>query len=1519
MKYRVAPLVVAFLLGVGPVRAQDGVVYQADVRGTEGALLFDRFALQDGLPDNTVTALLQDRFGFLWVGTRNGLARFDGYRFETWAADTDPDPSGSHDGLSSGSVTGLFEDGRGHLWVMTWNGLNRYDPATNTFRHYLRSTQTAATGSSLTDGWIRSVYEDRAGGIWIGTPFGLFEYDAAGDSLRRHLPRPDITEFDPNLFATKGNEISDMLEDRSGRFWVATFDDVYRFEREAEQFVPLRHRPDSTFGLTAIRQGYSLFESSGGEFWIIAKARDGFDRFDPVTGAATRYKLDELPFSRDFSDNAPRLVEDDAGTLWAIAAEGPLYQWDPVSGGFARMEIPTQVGISRIRYPFHRTLRRVASGDVLFASGDRGLIRIRPDGRFDQYLFDPDAVTASLNEVRTTLVDRFGSVWIGSAQGLYRLNQESSLFGRTALGLNTPVAMQAEPTGGVWLAMAGPTLQQISSTGAVLSSYSLDRTRVDSMWVSTVLDVHRDDSGRIWVAGDSGIDVLDPVQGIFHHRIESDTTYHPDLFALAESLQSRNRTAAVILRSGDNADRSVPFQLARPTRLLVVAMGECTDADLGMDDDAWIEDTDGARVWSIDCRMARHAGGDERNIVQVEPVLLPAGSYRLRNRTDDCGEGVPCHAFGTWNVVPPVRPEWYGIQAFRLDEPDLQKVQSLLDPYFPVDGLPATPVRTFLRDRAGQLWIGMPGHLARVEEGTLRFTSFALPVNDRNGNQVLTIHEDPRGRMWVGTMHGLYRFDRESGIFQPAPIGRDVSIARIESDESGRLWIGSDIRGLGLLHEETNTMRWLDRENADLPSSGLLGMARDSGGMLWLLHARGLTRVDPRTETFISFNQAHGLPTFSLGGLLGRTETGDILVSGDNGFVQFRPSELRANPVPPLVALTRFRLTGPDASRQPDSVPRFLYDTRRIVLAHNQNDFTIDFVGLHFSNPARNQYMTFLEEYDVEWQRIGDRRSVSYTNLDPGRYVFRVRAANADGIWSDEDATLEIVIRPPWWQTIWAYGGYLLLLLGSLYGAGAAQRRLITARERRRMEIERARLRAETAEMEARALKAENERNSNVELLSRIGQKITSNLSLEQIIDTVYENVNALMDASGFGIGLLDEEARTLDFPATKERGETLPPYSFSVDDVDRLAVRCLTRREEIIINDYATEYHKYVSTDLPSPAGDEPESILYLPLQHRNRMIGVITTQSFSKNAYNEFHLNVLRTLATYTAIALDNADAYRRLGQTVEDLRSTQEQLVHQEKLASLGQLTAGIAHEIKNPLNFVNNFADLNAELLSDILAVLQGDPDRAVGEVLELLHEELKDLADNTAQIARHGRRADGIVQAMMQHARGDVGVRQQTDVNALVDEYVNLAFHGRRASAAGFRVTIERDLDPAVGEAMLVPQDIGRVVLNLLSNAFDAVTERAASEGPEYRPQVHVTTRRLSSAEIEVRVSDNGTGIPDAIREKVFEPFVTTKPPGSGTGLGLSLSYDVVQGGHSGTMTVENVPGGGALFVIRLPG
>ncbi len=725
----------------------------------------------------------------------------------------------------------------------------------------------------------------------------------------------------------------------------------------------------------------------------------------------------------------------------------------------------------------------------------------------------------------------------------------------------------------------------------------------------------------------------------------------------------------------------------------------------------------------------------------------------------------------------------------------------------------------------------------------------------------------PGGRPLFCTKKGVYQFNPQQNRFAPDPFFKDLGLGRnpdegiIVADAHGNLWIN--------LGKESAVYKKLPDGQYKLEKAQLARFADDviniiypeSNGVVWYGTANNVIRFAPGQHQ----SELSAFPA-----IIRR-----VALAGDS-VVYYG------------TAMPGHRLQDPAAQRFP----------------FRGNALRFDFSASSYLNPHANAFRTRLEGFDADWSTWSRDTRRDYTNLPAGKYRFRVQARNIFQQESSEDV-YAFTITPPWYRTWWAWAFYLLGAAGLIFGVVRARTRQLQERSRALEKI----VQDRTAEIQAQ--------KNNVEQLSLIGREITATLSIGNIIHTIYENVNHLMDASVFGIGIYNAEKQQLDFPATTEKNELLPAYSLSLSDEDRLAIWCFKNQQEVVINDYARDFSVYIKQLQAPVAGENPESILYLPLTYKEKCIGVITAQSFRKNAYTDYHLNMLRNLATYSAIALENADAYHRVNELLTDLKNTQEKLVTQSKLAALGALTAGIAHEIKNPLNFVNNFAELITDLISELREVLRSQMDQMEPVKKNEATEILDTLQQNATKIIEHGKRADSIVKSMLQHSRGKSNERQLTDINAMLAEDINLAYHGMRAQDSSFNITIETDFDPAVGKMEIVPQDVSRVFLNIITNGCYEAHRKKQEQNGAFSPTLSVKTRNLDG-HIEVRIRDNGNGIPEAVREKLFTPFFTTKPPGKGTGLGLSISYDVIVHQHGGQLFFESEEGQFAEFIVRLP-
>ena len=440
--------------------------------------------------------------------------------------------------------------------------------------------------------------------------------------------------------------------------------------------------------------------------------------------------------------------------------------------------------------------------------------------------------------------------------------------------------------------------------------------------------------------------------------------------------------------------------------------------------------------------------------------------------------------------------------------------------------------------------------------------------------------------------------------------------------------------------------------------------------------------------------------------------------------------------------------------------------------------------------------------------------------------------------------------------------------------------------------------------------------------LGEVSQAVNSTLDLETVLSTIVAKAVQLSDTEAGAIYVFDELHREFHLRATygmdQELIDALTQRHIGMDEPNVASI--LADREPVQVADLRNEAPSDIN-EITLRAGYRAR--LVAPLIRGDDVVGLLVVRREMPGAFAQNTIDLLKTFAAQSVLAIQNARLFdsvetrtRELAKSLEDLRIAQDRLVQSEKLASLGQLTAGIAHEIKNPLNFVNNFSGVSVELIDELQETLAGVKvnDKARTEITELTDT----LRENLHKVVQHGKRADAIVKNMLLHSRQGSGEHRPVDVNALVEESLNLAYHGARAEKQGFEITLERSFDPAAGEADLFPQEITRALLNLISNGFYAATKRKAeANGGNYEPTLAAATKNLGDW-VEIRIRDNGTGIPSEVKEKLFSPFFTTKPAGEGTGLGLSISHDIIVKQHGGSIEVDTKPGEFTEFRIVLP-
>ncbi len=1113
--------------------------------------------------------------------------------------------------------------------------------------------------------------------------------------------------------------VTSVEQDALGFIWIGTLDGLFRWDGvELREFR--RQAADSTsIGSNSVQV---LAAVDGGDLWVGTDG--GLNLYDAATESFQR--IDGLP-----ADPIVALVADSVGGAWAGMIDGGLVHLDG-DGAITEQARHDPSDPQSLPHDVVESLYLDPTGALWVGTGN-GLARREAAGRYRT--FRPDSLDRFATVSAIAQSER-GTLFVGTlGTGLYSFNPSAGRFTLLDLGEETPSTADAvtsvyeDRDGTVWVGTLGGGLRRLTPGTPEPTVYQAVAGDPGSLAGDEVTDVMEDRQGILWVATYNGLDRFDRARGtavrLRHDPDDPTTLASNDVRSVLEASDG-----TLFVGTAETLDWSTDGR--RFSHLQISIEGELVHypvAALYQDDagTVWVGAEGGYLYRFVDGRL------------QQVPVHLVAEGRELGAERNDSALSVSSLLEDSAGRF------WVGTLSRGLGLYDRESNRMLFygGRLGQAGALPDSRIRDIAEDADGRVWVATAGGLCRLDRAsdTGEFTCFE---GDDTPSDPVSLHTRADGTLWVGSMNGLFRLDTR------APEGGFTAYTTA---------------------------------NSDLPGDQVHAIVEDEYGYLWLSTNDGLTRFEPVTELFTRRLGSGDAVDRSLNGAAALAADGRLYVGGTSGLLVFHPQRLVArNANPPQVVITGVEVAGQTVEPGGDILAVAAPVADRVELGPDQDYITFHFAALHFSDPAANSYRVRIEGIDGEgeWRDIGRTQSYPFNPPSPGRYTFMVQAANADGVWSEQAASLEVVVHPPWWRTWWAILGFIALALFALARADRWQRARLLREERERAERRETELRAETAEAERRKAQAES-----AALLAENERKAAE---LERARDV--EEANAKLAA-------------------------------------------------------------------------------------------------------------------------------ANERLETSLRDLRATQAQLVQSEKLASLGQLTAGIAHEIKNPLNFVNNFADLSVDLADELQQELDGAKDQRVSELLEDVGPILDDLKENARRIHEHGQRADRIVRSMLLHSRGGSGERGRVDLNRFVDEYANLAYHGARANDSEFQVALVRDFDEAMGEVEIVPQELGRVLINLLSNAFHAVAIRARADGAGYEPEVVLRTRRQDDLAV-IQIVDNGTGIPDAVRQRIFEPFFTTKPTGEGTGLGLSLAHDIVTQVHGGQMSVESIEGEGTTFTVTLP-
>lgn len=1095
-----------------------------------------------------------------------------------------------------------------------------------------------------------------------------------------------------------------------------------------------------------------------------------------------------------------------------------------------------------------------SAGNLWFGTSGNGL------SKYDGQTFTNFTSNHGLihNLVNCITEDEYGNIWLGTYGGLSKYDGMGFQNFTVEQGLidNDINQIIEDKQGNLWFSSTkGITkLQKQDIVNQNYRFFNFDRN--DGLPGNYVGDLFEDSKGNLWLATDYGITLYDP--------------------------ESEPR--------GDKVFVNYPL---RPEGTKVTTI---------------VEDK-GGFLWI----------GTDRGVLRVEPSEILQKQEELTLFT--ISNGLINNEIRS-SLVDSDGNVWFGtktgLSEYRITD-------SVFVNYTVKQGLANDKVYSITQDHAGRLWFGtLGGGLSRYDgssvigignnddfplEGILAITEdehgslwlcssngiISFNVNDHREKQkyflrynsshgfpddyVFAVIKSKSGKLWFSADRGLSSFDGETIINYNTDQGLiDNKVVSLKEDSKGRLWIGTYEQGISVF-DGTSILNYTT--NQGLVNNTVWCFYEDKKGNVWMATRGGLSLFDGKS--FINFTKAQGLKDNKLS-YVTEDKNGNILIGSWGGGV----SIIRKSIVEQLTAGNTDEFKGnifeeftTNEGLANDVVYGIIEDNDGNVFIGTSNGFTVlkGGIGMNIARngieyfnqktgyPIRdisNNYSMFQDSKGIIWAGTGDKlvrfdyKNV-IRNIDPPKVLIQsVKVNNEYFSWT----TLFHSGRADSAVKKYAVPAYL----------------------------------ADELKVFGRQLD-HKERDTLVDRFSDIdfeGVQPFTGMPVNLVLPFKYNNVS-------------------FDFNSIETARPFMVQYQYLLQGYNDEWNPVTSNSTASFGNIRAGSYTFMVKALSPEGIWSEPTAYKFeiLPPFYRSwwAYLFYVLLLAAGILAVDQYQRRRLIARERQRAMKLELIQA-REIEKAYADLKSTQAQLIQSEKMASLGELAAGIAHEIQNPLNFVNNFSEVSKELIAEIQDELaQGNQQLAL--------DSLKDVQENLDKINHHGKRADSIIKGMLQHSRSSSGIKEPTNLNLLADEYFRLAYHGLRAKDKSFNSAMETDFDPKIGLVNFIPQDIGRVILNMITNAFYAVNEKRKRSGPEFKPVVRLQTKRTNTG-VKVMVTDNGNGIPDNIKEKIFQPFFTTKPTGQGTGLGLSMSYDIVTKGHGGELKMESREGEGTTFIVYLP-
>ncbi len=1278
----------------------------------------------------------------------------------------------------------------------------------------------------------------------------------------------------------------------------------------------------------------SLAQDDYGFLWI--GTQNGLVRYDGYRFEQYNYS-NRTPYSLP-DDYVKSVVPAKNGNVWVAGFGGKISFFDPRLNQFKELslapEFADESSVGRII-----GLATDSHGGLWIAGEMLGLAYLPAEGGKLKRFPIKDAQTTSPQNlrIRSIYVDHADHVWVGTMNGLYHRAPNQNVFAPIASDPQQTNSLAEYGVSSIYEALDGKLWLGLNRNGAAwldpltrqLHRIWLDSSPNNSLADNVIDNIIQAGNDEIWLSQYGyGIFVVSAHDGTILHRMRNDPAMGSSLALDQIGAMLRDRSGLIWIGTwgaglqkhlpNNNAIRMLrhsPTYATGLTRANVRSILETKDGRI-------LIGTEGNGIDIFDRRRGL-IGGYRPNPTYPENSVSHAALAMAETADGSL---------------------WVGSRQSGLKR--LQAGAKKWQTYTVVDGLPSNQVPSLFLSSKQELWVGTTQGFARWIPAKNRFESFATNKDLQNAGYIAAIREDLEGKLWIASERGVWVLDPNTKDlkqithldYDPKSLSNDDVVA-ILIDSKGRIWIDTSQGFDRLIRWDGNKAEFEHISDISHHPNLYMGgnLIEDRSGRIW----SQWFIYDPNSRQLDVLPKSAGIDLGTAWvGSFTKTADGLFLFGGTKGAVIIDPNKFETSNYQPQLAITKLRV---------DGIAQDLIKIKEgLKVQANQKHFEFEFASLDYLSPQKNRYAYRLLGYQSEWiETDAEHRSVSYSNLWPGDYTLQIRGSNHQGRWSTDQISIPIIVLPQFWQTKW----FILVIV---IGVGSSIYLLY-------------KLRIGRVRKEKRILQElVDARAADILKLGEVGQGLTSTLDTEKAFARIRDQVFARVDAFAFGIGFFDSTSNTIEVGYMIEGGIRQEPFRYSMEEKDRPAVWCVANKTELLTNTNQ-ELLKYFDVIAPVKSGAPMQSILYLPLILEEEVIGCMTVQSPREFAYSPSQLEFLRVMVNYVAIAVANSQSHRSLVEA-------QRQLAQQEKMASLGQLVANVAHEINTPIGAIKssgmNISNALSTAMADLtqLMYLLDASDREL--FLELIaglntstmivntREERRLIGETAAeleslQIVDSRRKAATLVQLrahdqinhflpLLRHQECNRILHAANEIAAIVNSTKNIQIAVDRVSKIVFAFKSFSRIGTSNEKQLSSVREGIETVLTLYQNKFNKGTDlichfedvpnlacwpdelvqvwmnliHNALQAMDYQGTLTISLSKQDQ-NLVVTIADTGHGIPEAIRDKIFDVFFTTKPSGEGSGLGLDIVKKIINK-HHGDIRFDSETDKGTCFTVTLP-